>query len=207
MRFLLIRRILLILLALIHLCEGQAVKVEERFRRTPDLFIGQGDEKQIPQKESLMALDDFLRETVDKGTLTKWFGKPTLLSVDSDSGLPLLPKDYVTTHHSQHLLARQDSGGMMGSHARESYFYPIKGTDLGIFFQRWQSPNSGEDKLDPFYKPPQWFGSGSFTTKWPQDKLGFYKNYPAGQLDKWEDEQATAVLKALWRHLAADLQG
>ena len=94
----------------------------------------------------------------------------------------------------------------MGSPPRESYFYPIKGTDLGIFFQRWQSPGSGEDKLDPFYEPPRWFGSGCFLTKWPQDKLGSYKKYPAGELDKWENEQATAVLKALWKHLAADLK-
>ncbi|MGJ8725498.1 MAG: hypothetical protein ACSHYB_13145 [Roseibacillus sp.] len=192
-----------IVLSLASLCEGQTVIVEERFKRLPDRRLTLENEEQFPQAQSFKALSKFLEETADKRTLTKWFGEPTLLARHIDRNQTPLPKDYVTTHLLQDPFANGGSGGL-ASFVRESYFFSIKGTNLGILFQR--SAHAKPSVEDPFKSGSQWWSSGTFLAKWPQEKLGLYKDFPTEQLNKWENQQTTDVLKILWKKLAEDLK-
>ena len=95
------------------------------------------------------------------------------------------------------------SGGI-ASYKHESYFFPIEGTELGILYLRGARSQSTD--AAPSTTGSQWWGSGYFLAKWPREELGPYKDYPTAKLNKWENQQTTAVLKILWKKLAEDLK-
>ena len=197
------KQFILIGLSLASLCQGQSVVVAERFKRLPELRMTLENRDQFPQAESLQALTKFLEETADKRTLTKWFGEPTLLTQRINDSRTPLPENFVTTHLLQDPLQSNSSGGLV-RWLNESYFFPIEGTELGILYHRRAHAASASDP--PFKAKSQWWGSGNFLAKWPQEKLGPYKDYPTTKLNQWENQQMTAVLKVLWQKLAEDLK-
>ena len=191
---------ILLSLTLVTLSEGQSVIVEKRFKRFPAQRFSVENEKQSPQAKSIQALSQFLSETVDKRTLTKWFGEPTLLANKRHTPLP---EGFVTTHYLQDPLSSGGSGGT-AIWKPESYFYPIEGTDLGILFLRGARSQTTDASLPE--SGLRWWGDGYFLAKWPEKKLGPYKDYPTAELNEWEKQQTTAVLKILWKKLAQDLK-
>ena len=190
----------LISLALVSLSEGQSLIVEKRFQRFPAHRFSVENERQCPQAKSIQALSKFLSETVDKRTLTKWFGEPVLLGQKRHTPLPT---DFVTTHYLQDPLSSGGSGGV-ASYKHESYFYSIEGAELGILYLRGAHSETTEN--GPLKTNSQWWGKGYFLAKWPQKRLGPYKDFPTDQLNEWEKQQTTAVLKVLWKKLAQDLK-
>ena len=90
--------------------------------------------------------------------------------------------------------------------------FPIEGTDLAIQYSRAahaETTKGGHAKTTEsgsFKTSSQWWGGGNFLAKWPQEKLGSYREYPFEKLDQWEDQQAKAILKILWQKLAEDMK-
>ena len=194
------KNFILIVLSLTTLCQGQLVIVEKEFKRFPAHRFSPEDEAKCPQAKSILALSKFLSESADQRTLTKWFGEPTLLGQKRHTPLP---KGFVTTHYLQDPLSSGGSGGI-ASWKHESYFYPIKGSELGILYLR--GAHSQVNETGTSKTGQQWWGDGYFLAQWPLEKLGPYKDYPSEKLNEWENQQTTAVLKVLWKKLAEDLK-